>query len=73
MDRRRTQSTTAQRVSAAIARAGVDVPSVSKATGIPLIDLSDRLNGNQEFTVNELGDVGGFLRVHPADLIGAAA
>ena len=68
MDRRVIQANTASRVQKAITAAGQTVASISKATGISL----SVLNGLKPYTVADLGSVGGFLHVHPAQLIGAA-
>lgn len=73
MARRFQQETTADRVSAAMTRAGYSAVSVSEATGIPVDGLTDRLTGRVMFTVGDLGKVGGFLRLRPSLLIGADA
>jgi hypothetical protein len=73
MERRTSAEITATAVAEAISVAGHSPFSVSKATDIPLSVLCDRLSGRSVFTVSELGRVGGFLCVSPANLFGVAA
>lgn len=69
MDRRIDKANTASRVTKAINDAELTSASVSEATGIPM----SVLDGTTPYGVSDLARAGGFLHVHPADLIGAAA
>lgn len=46
---------------------------MAKATGIPLEHLNHCLEGTDEFTVTDLGNVGGFLHVSPARFLEGVA
>ena len=63
----------AQNVSAAIHDAGASVETVAEATGIPCSELNAHLRGESPFTLDELGSVGGFLRLSPAVFLKGAA
>lgn len=67
MDRRTPHIDTA--FHAVLTSAGATITSVSEATGIPAADLRTPSG----MTVDQLGYVGGFLRIHPSALIGAGA
>lgn len=71
MDRNTITLSIARRVRDAVA--GLDVLIVAQAADITLPELHSRLNGETEWTVRELRDVGGFLRVPVTQLIGGAA
>lgn len=73
MDRRSITKTVAATIAAASERAGATASSIAEATGIPADDVRSKLSGAEEFTVNELGMLGGLFRVPAADLIGAVA
>ena len=60
-------------VADAMTRTGANAASVAQAADITSAELEDRLAHRKEFTLLELMGVGGFLRIHPADLIADAA
>lgn len=68
---RRTQ--VARNVSSAIAEAGVDPASIAHAADIHPADLPAYLNGARDFTVAQLVNVGGVLRVPTAAFLEGAA
>lgn len=72
MDRRAATDQIAANVRAAVTRVGAPTQSISEATGIPVDDLTSRLSGEEELTVDQLVNVGGFLRV-PASLLTAVS
>lgn len=71
MDRNSITTSIARRVSDAVA--DLDVLIVAQAADITLPELHSRLTGETEWTVRELRDVGGFLRVPVTYLLGEAA
>jgi hypothetical protein len=72
MDRRTLAAQVADTVAAAMIEREETPARLAEAIGLPLSDLDARFDHRSEFTFSELGRVGGFLRIHPADLIGAA-
>lgn len=58
----------AQRVSAAIATAGLSQREVSSLTGIPLVTLNRRLRGHTPFIVTELYSIARALDLTVASL-----
>lgn len=72
MDRNTTTTTLARRVTLAIREAGADVRIVAQAADITTSELEDRLSGRVEFQIQELVDVGGFLRIPLNRLMEAA-
>jgi hypothetical protein len=46
--------------------------TIAHAADMSVHDLNERLARREEFTGAELVMIGGVLRIHPADLIGAA-
>lgn len=73
MDARRTPKTVAENVLAAIAKHGATLDGVAEAAHIDLPALNQRLDGVEEFSVSELVNVGGFLRVPAETLIEGVA
>jgi hypothetical protein len=63
----------ATKVAQAIDSLGVAPETVAHAADITVAELNDRLALRAEFRMFELLGVGGVLRIHPAELIGAAA
>ena len=73
MDRRAATATVTNTVAAAMTRTGVNPTSVARAADISTPELEDRLAHRKDFSISELLGVGGFLRIHPADLIAGRA
>lgn len=73
MDARAATATVVTKVAQAIDAGTVALSTIAHAADISVPDLNERLAMREDFTVAELVAVGGVLRVHPADLIGAAA
>ncbi|PZF11739.1 hypothetical protein [Curtobacterium sp. MCLR17_034] len=73
MEFRAAVATVVDRLNLAITDSTVAPSTIAHAADISVPDLNERLAMRDEFTVAELIAVGGVLRVHPADLIGAAA
>jgi hypothetical protein len=71
MDRR--SAPAAAPVAAALEASGVTADSLAQATDIPSAVMRERLSDESSFTLTELGRVGGFFRIHPADLVRAIA
>jgi hypothetical protein len=61
------------RIADAIDAGAVARSTIAHATDMSVHDLNERLAHREEFTGAELAMIGGVLRIHPADLIGAAA
>lgn len=61
-----------QRIDAAIIARGTDTESVARAAGVLVHDIERRLREG-DLTMAEVVRVGGFLRMGPTDLFGAAA
>jgi len=70
MSRRNHEAKPENTLAATIARAGETPRSVSIATHVPLVTLVET---PLDMTVNELGSVGGFLRISPAEILRAIA
>ncbi len=68
--------TAARRVTANVRAAVLAHPaplaSIAQAADMGEVDLQSRLNGDEDFTVNDLIRVGGFLRSEPADFMEGA-
>ncbi|WP_405373352.1 MULTISPECIES: hypothetical protein [unclassified Microbacterium] len=62
----------ADNVRAAIHSHPASLASIAQAADMREVDLQSRLNGDTDFTVNDLVRVGGFLRCAPADLMEGA-
>ncbi|MBF4574715.1 hypothetical protein [Frondihabitans sp. VKM Ac-2883] len=60
-------------VAAAMTHSGADSESVARAADITLPELENRLAHREEFSISELLGLGGFFRIHPADLIAGRA
>lgn len=73
MDRRTAADNTTPAVVSAIRNSGVTLDTLSQATDIRQPVLRDRLDNPSTFTLAELVRVGGFLRLHPAELLGGLA
>lgn len=73
MDRRTAAATETITVSSALTNSGVDLANLSQATDIHLTTLRARLDDPSTFTLAEMVRVGGFLRLHPAELLGDLA
>ncbi|QKS15729.1 hypothetical protein HUN59_05380 [Curtobacterium sp. Csp2] len=63
MERRAATSAVIRSISSAMTARGETEASVAEAADITLVDLSERLHGDAEFTVAELVHVSGFLRL----------
>ena len=63
----------AQRVSVAVAGAGVPVSYVAEAADLTLSEFKARLAGDVDFNTQELVQVGGFLHVRPSTFLNGAA
>jgi hypothetical protein len=72
MERRAQQFSPAEKVAAALDARGIDAATLSEATDIPLPVLRSALADPSVWTMDQLGRVGGFLRIHPIELIGVA-
>jgi hypothetical protein len=72
MERRSLALTVTENVAAAIERSNETLITISQATDIPVSGLRERLANRVEFTMSEIGRVGGFFRIHPADLLESA-
>lgn len=63
------QKRTAAAVRAAAETRQVDAATLAQATGLRHPEMNDRLNGRKSFTVSELVQVGGLLRVPAGELM----
>ena len=66
MDITKPRRRVAANVAAALSAANTPLGTVAEAADMREVDLESRLNGDADFTVNDLMRVGGFLRVAPA-------
>lgn len=73
MERRTPTPNPAAVLARTIRGAGETPASVSAATGIPLNDLSDYLQGKSDISIDNLGKVGGFLHISPSAFFEVAA
>jgi hypothetical protein len=73
MERRSANAAVTDTVADAMTRTGVDPTSVARAADISAAELEERLAHRKDFSISELLGVGGFLRIHPADLIAGNA
>jgi hypothetical protein len=72
MEFRAATATVVSRINAAIDHNGAAPSTIAHAADISVPELEDRLAQRTDFTMLELIGIGGVLRIHPADLIGAA-
>lgn len=73
MDARAATATVVTKVAQAIDAGTVALSTIADAADITVPELTERLAMREDFRMIELLGIGGVLRVHPADLIGAAA
>lgn len=69
MTLRLSQARTGRAVRTAAAARGINPSTIAQATHLDEQEINDRLAGVASFTVSELVQVGGLLRVHPAALL----
>lgn len=72
MDRRAHQITSGN-IRIAIDTTNVSDTTVAEAAGLTLLEFRSRMNGATDFTVEELGKVGGFLHVRTSSLLEGVA
>lgn len=73
MEFRAATAAVVSRINAAIDQSNTAHSTIAHAADITVPELEDRLAMRTDFTLLEVIGIGGVLRVHPADLIGAGA
>lgn len=73
MDTRTATRRVVTEVANAIDALGIAPQTIADAADITVPQLNERLAMREDFRLLELLGIGGVLRIHPADLIGAAA